>query len=295
MSKEKFESSLRAKAREISNMAADEVIGELADKVMEEKDEDQQGQEVIGDEAGVLPGAVRCRELTDRIREVVVVLEAFKGQTRASPRLQRSRDEHVLVKAKEQAAKKNIEFKDGNSPPPPLFFVSSDLALHYLQQLGLNLGSSDLEQNNNLCSLLDHGKGGEESELGVSDNEWLGWDSEEDSCEEVEKRALRSLCGELMEEIFDESNFPLNSELDGFKRKGKSHAKYETTRISSDGNPTLSTSVVVPGGLPRAIPVSAMPKSIQKDKNSKVECNIYFITLIRVHLFGTCRVQVHRD
>jgi hypothetical protein len=51
MSKEEFETFLRAKAREISNMAANEVIGELADKVMEEKDEDQQGQEVIGDEA----------------------------------------------------------------------------------------------------------------------------------------------------------------------------------------------------------------------------------------------------
>jgi hypothetical protein len=69
----------------------------------------------------------------------------------------------------------------------------------------------------------------------------------------------------------------------------------ETTRISANGTPNLSTSVVVPGGLPRAIPVLAMPKSIQKDKNSKVEYNIYFITLIRVHLFGTCRVQVHRD
>jgi hypothetical protein len=40
----------------------------------------------------------------------------------------------------------------------------------------------------------------------------------------------------------------------------------ETNRISAIGNPTLSTSVVVPGGLPRANPVSAMPKSIQKDK-----------------------------
>jgi hypothetical protein len=40
----------------------------------------------------------------------------------------------------------------------------------------------------------------------------------------------------------------------------------ETNRISVDGNPTLSTSVVVPGGLPHAIPVSVMPKSIQKDK-----------------------------
>jgi hypothetical protein len=69
----------------------------------------------------------------------------------------------------------------------------------------------------------------------------------------------------------------------------------ETTRISSDGNPTLSTSVVVPGGLPRAIPVSAMPNPYKKIKTAIEEYNIYFITLIRVHLFGTCRVQVHRD
>jgi hypothetical protein len=34
----------------------------------------------------------------------------------------------------------------------------------------------------------------------------------------------------------------------------------ETTRISANGIPNLSTSVVVPGGLPRAIPVSAIPK-----------------------------------
>jgi hypothetical protein len=78
-------------------------------------------------------------------------------------------------------------------------------------------------------------------------------------------------------------------------RKAFACVGLETTRVSLDGNPTLNTSVVVPGGLPRAIPVSAMPKSIQKDKNSNVEYNIYFITLIRVHHFGTCRVQVHRD
>jgi hypothetical protein len=41
----------------------------------------------------------------------------------------------------------------------------------------------------------------------------------------MEKNALRSLCGDLMEEVFDESSFPLNSELDDFSRKGKSHAK----------------------------------------------------------------------
>jgi hypothetical protein len=48
----------------------------------------------------------------------------------------------------------------------------------------------------------------------------------------------------------------------------------KTNRISADGNPTLSTSVVVPGGLPRAIPVSVMPKSIQKDKTKQIKYNI---------------------
>jgi hypothetical protein len=130
-----------------------------------------------------------------------------------------------LVKAKEQAAKKNLEFKDGMSSSHHFFPVSSDLASHCLKQLGFNLGSSGLEQDNNLASLFVREEVGKVSEGGFSDNEWLGWDSEEDFGEEFEKRALRSLCGDLVEEVFDESSFPLNSELDGFKRKGKSHAK----------------------------------------------------------------------
>jgi hypothetical protein len=48
----------------------------------------------------------------------------------------------------------------------------------------------------------------------------------------------------------------------------------ETNQISADGNPTLCTSVVVPGGLPRAIPVSALPKSIQKDETKQIKYNI---------------------
>jgi hypothetical protein len=225
MSKVEFEAFLRAKAGEILNMAADEVIGEVADKVMEEKDEDQQGQEEVGIGAGTLSGVDKIVEMTDRVKEAANVPEANKGQIRASPRLQRSRDEHVLAKAKERAVRKNLEFDGGNPSSPSLFFVSSDLALHYLQQLGLNLGSSELDQDNNLCSLLNHGMGGDVSESGGSDKEWLDWDSDEESCEEIEKRALRSLCGELVEEIFDESSYPLNSELGDLKRKGKSHAK----------------------------------------------------------------------
>jgi hypothetical protein len=130
-----------------------------------------------------------------------------------------------LAKAKERAARKNLEFNEDNPCYPSLFSVRNDLALQCLQKLGLNLGSSGLEQDDNLCGLLNHGMGGDVSESRGSDKEWLGWDSDEESCEEIEKRALRSLCGELVEEIFDESSFPLDSELDGLKRKGKAHAK----------------------------------------------------------------------
>jgi hypothetical protein len=52
----------------------------------------------------------------------------------------------------------------------------------------------------------------------------------------------------------------------------------ETNWISADGNPTLYTSVVVPGGLPRAIPVSAMPKNpYRKIKQKQIEYNIYLL------------------
>jgi hypothetical protein len=50
----------------------------------------------------------------------------------------------------------------------------------------------------------------------------------------------------------------------------------EMNRISMDGNPTLCTSVVVRGGLPRAIPVSAIPKNPYK-RIKQIEYNIYLL------------------
>jgi hypothetical protein len=43
-----------------------------------------------------------------------------------------------------------------------------------------------------------------------------------------------------------------------------------------DGNLTLCTSVVVPEGLPRAIPVSAIPKNPYK-RIKQIEYNIYLL------------------
>jgi hypothetical protein len=49
-----------------------------------------------------------------------------------------------------------------------------------------------------------------------------------------------------------------------------------TNWFSADGNPTLCTSVVVLGGLPRAIPVSGIPK-IHTERVKQIEYNIYLL------------------
>jgi hypothetical protein len=41
----------------------------------------------------------------------------------------------------------------------------------------------------------------------MSDEAWWDYESEDESLEDIEKKALKSLCGELMEEIFYESSF----------------------------------------------------------------------------------------
>jgi hypothetical protein len=46
--------------------------------------------------------------------EAAAVLDAGKWQIRASPRLRRSQDEHILTKAEERVARKNLEFNEGD-------------------------------------------------------------------------------------------------------------------------------------------------------------------------------------
>jgi hypothetical protein len=138
MSKKEFEAFLREKSDGITNLAADRVLDEVVNRVMSEEEEDGQFQkEVLGD--GVMLGGDMEVEVGDRVREAASVSEAIKVQVRASPRLQRSKDEHILVKAEERVARKNIEFSAGNPWSTYLLSVNKYLALDCLQQIGINL------------------------------------------------------------------------------------------------------------------------------------------------------------
>jgi hypothetical protein len=158
MSKEEFEAFLRAKANEIVNKVADGVFEEVANKVLGEEDEGQQQQVVL--EEGELSGGDKEMEIGDRVKDAAAVSEA-KMQVRASPRLQRSRDEHILTKAEGRIARKNLEFNEGIPCPTSLNSVNKDLALNCLQRIGLNLGESSLEKDNNFYNLLDLKSDGE--------------------------------------------------------------------------------------------------------------------------------------
>jgi hypothetical protein len=197
------------------NKAADTMFDEVADKVMEEDEEGHEGHGV-GEQV-----MVHREEEQERVQGAA----GIKQQVRASPRLQRSRDEHILAKAEERVAKKNLEFQKGNPCSTSLLSVNKDLALNCLQQIGLNLGKSSLEKEFNYFNLLDLESQREEGEFEEWEQEWEDFESEVESVEDLERNVLKNLCGDLMEEVFDESSFPLNSELDDFSRKGKSHAK----------------------------------------------------------------------
>jgi hypothetical protein len=157
MSREEFEAFLKAKADEILDKAAKTVIEDLADKVMGEADEAVQEVERLaeGEMDGV--GSEVVRE--ERLLVAAGVPEATKAQIRVSLRLQRSKDEHILAKAEERVAKRNLELSEGISSFAPLFSVNRDLAMTCLQQLGINLGDSSVEKDKNLFDLLGVGIG----------------------------------------------------------------------------------------------------------------------------------------
>jgi hypothetical protein len=138
------------------------------------------------------------------IKDATTVSDASKMQVRVSPRLQGSKEEHILTKAKGRVARKNLEFKEVTPCPSSLLSVPRNLALDGLHQLGINLGTSSLEKDNNFYNSLGFGSGGYDCEVESFNQDWVDTDSEEESLEKLELKALRGLCGDLVEEVFDE-------------------------------------------------------------------------------------------
>jgi hypothetical protein len=224
MSEEEFEVFLRKKVEEIVNKAADNLFDEIVDEVMGEKEEGQQGQQGALVDGGKSKGDIED-SLDGRQKKAAAIKEACNSQVRSSPRLQGSRDEHTLAKAEERAARRNLEFRGGTPISTPLLPDNCSNILNVFKGLGVNVRESSLVRDHNLISLLDLEVEKEVVEEGEENRFWTDFESDEEILENLERDALKSLCGEMMEEVFDETSFPLNSEISGLTRKGKFRAK----------------------------------------------------------------------
>jgi hypothetical protein len=107
----------------------------------------------------------------------------------------------------------------------PLLSIDKSFALDCLQQIGITCGESDQCKLDNIQHVLASNL--EQDNLDQDDREPFDSDSGSDGegIYEFEINALENLCKEMMEEVFDETSFPLNCELNGHLRKGKFHAK----------------------------------------------------------------------
>ena len=166
---------------------------------------------------------VRCEKFQ---RDILA--QTLVSPLRASPRLANSSDEHTLKKAARRAAAKNLEFLEGNGSIHPSLSFDKNVISDNLMQLGIHANS---ESVNSLCKTaltFNHeGFGTEEndeSELDYLDSE------NEDSIEELEKKAIKELCGDLLEEIFDDEESSPSFVLRGSKRASKSCAKPRTKK-----------------------------------------------------------------
>jgi len=238
MNEEEFRMFLKEKAEEIMDLAADRVLEEIADKVM--------GEEVFptavsggfsgfgeeGEGGATADGmhltenhAENSMESNKRMERAAMIPEATMPHVRSSPRLSKSKDEHTLIRAEERAAKKNLELPGGMPRTEPCSSLLFDVASSNLQQLGINFGSGENDRIRNLQQLFDLDAERAGVELGEGELFWAVSDSEEEDVETLEIDALKCLCGDLMEEVFEVDSFYLSSAEKTTSRKYKSRAK----------------------------------------------------------------------
>ncbi|XP_022682391.1 uncharacterized protein LOC111257326 [Setaria italica] len=119
---------LKEKAGEIIDKAVDKTLDNLADQVMNERDEGQDSENSWEEEEG-----------RDELQKVAAIPEVIITPTRASPRLAQSGDEHILSKTEKMAARKNLEHNE---------------AIHNVEQLGIRVGDSRQEMEKMIKDLF---------------------------------------------------------------------------------------------------------------------------------------------
>lgn len=164
----------------------------------------------------------------DKVMAAAAIPEVIKSPTRASPRLKETSNEDTMAKVSKRAAERALDV-EGNIPSHSFtvdFFPAVDAA-NVLKHIGLSSGSSHEELEQSVLELFNFDKDrrllGGDSEDGVSFDQEA--EEENESFEELEREAIRNLCGDLVDEVFDEDAYHLSSDTRKLFKNVKSNAK----------------------------------------------------------------------
>jgi len=155
-----------------------------------------------------------------KVLGAAMIPEVVLSPARVSPRLAGVAAEHTLVQTERLMLSRNLECSKGNESMIPSCFSSVALAVDNLQKLGLEVSSSccrSFELNVQSLVEKDFSYSGRGYDLEINEAELSDVDSVE--YEWFEKKALEFLCGDLMEEIFDDDSYHLSSDLKIVQRK----------------------------------------------------------------------------
>jgi hypothetical protein len=149
-----------------------------------------------------------------------LIKEVVHSPTRATPRLAGVVAEHTLVRAERLMQTKNLECNKGNIQSDPSCSIPLSIAVDNLWALGLGTGTTNGNSFEwTVQNLVVGALGSEQSGSVLGEGEEDCSDSESVNSDNFEKKALEYLCGDLMEEIFDEDSYHLSSDLMTVQRK----------------------------------------------------------------------------
>ena len=156
---------------------------------------------------------LKSPQKTVDLKVAAAIPEVVSSPLRASPRLAKHADEHILQKTARRTVERNLEDMKGISNCPSLFSLDKNVVASNLTQIGVSLVPSSIDNFcKNAFSTISPGN--------LESSEWVFSDSDEDeSLEEIECLAVKELCGELWEEIYDEDNVHIRRKKRRWKEK----------------------------------------------------------------------------
>lgn len=229
MSEEEFKCFLVKQANELLDKVVDKtsegvtekgIAANAVDFPMEEVDK---GGEEVDD---LSPVHVEEGEVLKGATEQAAIKEMTLTPTRCSPRLVNASDEHTLSKVGKRAAQRNLEHLDGNILNNPLYSpLHADTILN-IQSLGVCVSNDSRD----LADLLERVKLPSDDLAqprlvdNIEEDLWLS-ESEDENVELVENLAVKELCGDLLEEVFDDDSYHLGGDFKTTSKRYKSRAK----------------------------------------------------------------------